>query len=100
MVLIGLTRWYQEPPAEPDPFRLLETQARLTRLSEEMEKLDRTACVGGRGYAPAFHLRAAMLAYERTLQEACWLADLPITVDGRADRLLAEVSLREAGWTW
>ena len=100
MVLIGLTRWYEPPPAEPDPFRLLETQARLTRLSEEMEKLDRTACVGGRGYAPAFHLRAAMLAYERTLQEACWLADLPITVDGSAGRLLAEVSLREAGWTW
>ena len=82
MVLIGLTRWYEPRPSGPDPFRVLETQARLTRLSEEMEKLDRTACVGGRGYAPAFHLRAAMLAYERTLQEACWLADVPVTVDG------------------
>ena len=41
-----------------------------------------------------------MLAYERTLQEACWLADLPITVAGGADRLVAEFSLREAGWSW
>jgi hypothetical protein len=100
VVLIGLTRWEEPRSVEPDPFRLLETQARLTRLSVELEKLDRTACVGGRGYAPAFHLRAAMLAYEHTLQEACWLAHLPITVDGGAGRLLAEFSLREAGWSW
>jgi hypothetical protein len=100
VVFIGLTRWDPPRPTAPDPFRLLETQARLTRLSGELEKLDRTACVGGRGYAPAFHLRAAMLAYQRTLQDACWIADLPITVDSSAGRLLAEVSLREVGWTW
>ncbi len=101
MVLIGLTRWSQpRRPLGPDPFRLLETQARLTRLAEELDRLDRPACVGGRGYAPAFHLRAALLAYERTLQEACWLADLPLTVDGHGGRLLAEVALHEAGWTW
>ena len=70
------------------------------RIMANLLQPDEIGAADVSGYAPAFHLRAAMLAYERTLQDACWIAELPITVDGSAGRLLAEVSLREAGWTW
>jgi hypothetical protein len=100
VVVVSLARWLRPRVAPPDPFRVLELQARLTRLSRELERLDQPARAGARGFAPAFHLRAALLAYERTLQESCWLAEIPVTVDGIAGRLLAELELREAGWTW
>jgi hypothetical protein len=96
MALLALARWQR--PAAPDPFRVLETQARLSRLQAEIEALDRTDW--GHRYALAFHLQAVLLAYEHTLQEACWLARLPVTVDGPTGRLLAEAHLQAAGWSW
>ena len=84
--------------AAPDPFRTLELQARLSRLGKEMETL------GGEP-APRFarrhHGQAATRAYDQTLTEACRLAGLPVTqVDSPGDRLLAEASLVQAGWSW
>ncbi len=100
MVVFALTRWTQPKPAPADPFRALAVQARLTCLTDELERLDRPARVGGRGYAPGFHLRAALLAYEGALREACRLAGIDVEVEGSAGRLIAEVALREAGWSW
>jgi len=81
-----------------DPFRTLELQARLSRLAGEMDTLDRT-------HSPRFalrhHAQAATRAYDQTLAEACALAELPVPSGNRpSDRLLAEASLLQAGWTW
>lgn len=81
----------------PDPFRALQLQIRLSRLSGEVGALERAE----RGaFAIAFHLQATILAYEQTLQEACWLAEIPVTVDGPVGRLMAEATLQRAGWSW
>ena len=70
-----------------DPFRTLELQARLSRLAREMDALDRS-------HSPP-------RAYDQTLAEACARAELPVPSGNRpSDRLLAEASLLQAGWTW
>lgn len=85
-----------EPP--PDPFRTLELQSRLTRLADELEALE---CESARRFARGHHARAALLAYEQTLDEACALAGLPVpTGTGPEHRLVAEASLLQAGWKW
>jgi hypothetical protein len=92
--LTGIAR----PKSAPDPFRTLELQQRLTRLSHEIW----VHSDGGRHeFASGFHSRAAMLAYDRTLDEACEHAGVPIPEgEGSTRRLLAEAALSQAGWTW
>jgi len=81
-----------------DPFRTLELQARLSRLAKEMETLDREPSPR---FALGHHAQAATRAYDQTLAEACELAGLPVPRgEGACDRLLAEASLSQAGWTW
>lgn len=88
---------YLGRPAD-DPFETFEVQARLTRLRAELLVLDGS---GKREFAAAHHERAALMAYERTLDEALALAGLPpIEGQGPAHRLMAEVVLAEAGWNW
>ena len=83
---------------DPDPFRTLALQARLTRLVGEMAALDRDPSPR---FARAHHARAACRAYDQTLAEACEVAGLPVpTGSGPESRLLAEAGLLQAGWTW
>ncbi len=85
-------------PQPPDPFRTWELQARLSRLSAEIAAMDQEPVAR---FALRHHALAAMKAYDRTLAEACALAGLPIsTVEGRAERLIAEAQLSQAGWSW
>jgi len=81
-----------------DPFRTLELQARLSRLSREIELLDLEPAPR---FALGHHAQAAIRAYDQTLADACRLQGLP-TPDGNGatDRLLAEAALSQAGWTW
>jgi hypothetical protein len=96
-VLRSLERWRTRSRSS-DPFETLELQQRLSRLAGELARLD-AHCE--RGFARGHHLRAAMEAYERTLDDACRLAGIPVE-DGRgaAHRLLAEARLAERGWSW
>jgi len=81
-----------------DPFRTLELQTRLSRLSREIELLDREPTPR---FAMGHHARAAIKAYDQTLAEACRLQGLPVPQgEGATDRLLAEAALLQAGWTW
>ena len=81
-----------------DPFRTLELQTRLSRLSREIELLDREPTPR---FAMGHHAQAALRAYDQTLAEACALQGLPPPEgDGPTDRLLAEAALLQAGWTW
>jgi hypothetical protein len=93
-----LGRLLQRLRDTPDPFETLEMQARLTRLAAELRQLDSPA---DRRFARGFHLHAAMEAYERTLDDACRLAGIPVeTGRGAAHRLLAETALHQRGWRW
>lgn len=81
-----------------DPFLTLELQSRLSRLSAELQRLD---CGADRRFARGHHLRAALEAYERTLDDACELAGLAVDPGrGPAHRLIAEAALHERGWWW
>lgn len=82
----------------PDPFATLELQVRLSRLAAE---LDRLAAGDAAAYAQGHHARAATMAYEATLAEACVLVgeDVP-PGGGPSRRLLMEACLVNAGWTW
>lgn len=83
---------------EPDPFATLELQMRLGRLSGELDELSRPRV---RSFAVGHHARAAELAYDRSLAEACSLigADVP-PGRGPVERLEMESTLLRAGWTW
>ena len=88
----------QPATPDPDPFRTLALQARLTRLVGEMAALDRDPSPR---FARAHHARAACRAYDQRLAEACEVAGLPVpTGSGPESRLLAEAGLLQAGWTW
>ena len=81
-----------------DPFRTLELQSRLSRLSREIELLDRESAPR---FALGHHAQAAIRAYDQTLADACRLQGLPAPQgEGATDRLLAEAALLQAGWTW
>jgi hypothetical protein len=83
----------------PDPFQTLELQARLTRLSAELDGLSRAP---SSVFALAHHAEAATRAYDQTLAEACQLIGAPVP-GGRLSgpqRLLMEAELVNAGWTW
>lgn len=82
----------------PDPFETLELQARLSRLAHEIDTLGRD---GSTEFAVGHHSQAAVLAYDRTLDDACRLVGLPVPEgNGAGHRLLAEATLLQAGWRW
>lgn len=103
--------------ARPDPFAALEVQLSLARLEREIERLKG---YGGRDFAQAHHLRAAILAYEQLLTQACRMAGIdPPTADRIQDatgterngrrpedpgsevaRVLAVTALDARGWRW
>lgn len=84
------------PP--PDPFHTLELQIRLTRLSREIGSLNVDK---SREFAAGHHSRAATIAYELTLADACRLVGVPVDdPHGPAQRLLCEANLFRAGWVW
>ncbi len=81
----------------PDPFVSLAIQWHLSRVAWEIRRLERD---GGR-WARAHHLRAAELAYDDLLVEACGLAGIPVPdTTPPVRRLLMESHLRSSGWTW
>jgi hypothetical protein len=80
-----------------DPFATLEVQLALTRLDQEIARIQRD----DRGFARAHHLAAAVAAYGQALDEACRLAGIALTSSGPGlHRVLAEVELRSRGWDW
>lgn len=88
-------------PARPepaaDPFTVLGIQWRLGRLAAEIRRLERD---DGR-WARVHHLRAAQLAYDDLLAEACGLAGIPVPDAARpVRRLIIEGDLRTRGWSW
>lgn len=98
MSVLGRLRLLQRARDVPDPFETLELQSRLGRLAAELHRLDSST---ERRFARGHHLRAAMEAYERTLDDACRLAGLPVEPGrGPAHRLLAETALQQRGWAW
>lgn len=81
-----------------DPFRTLVLQGRLTRLKAELQRLDGT---GRLPFGCGHHVRATLLAYQHTLDDACRLAGLPVEEGtGPVVRLIAESRLQSAGWQW
>lgn len=83
---------------EPDPFATLELQLRLGRLSSELDVLSRS---GGAAFAAGHHARAAELAYDHSLAEACALIGQGSPAGrGPLGRLEMEAELLRAGWTW
>lgn len=72
----------------------------LSRLDREIAVLLDGRQAANR-FAQGHHLRAAQLAYEQLLQQACELADVTTLPDGGpVRRVLAEAELRARGWTW
>lgn len=93
-----LPTWARDRTTEPDPFLTLELQTRLARLTAELQGLD---AGGTRHFGSWHHTRAAKEAYERTLDDACELAGLPVEPGrGPGHCLLAELTLQNAGWRW
>lgn len=85
------------PKPASDPFESLTVQWRLSRLAWEIRQLEHDS---GR-WARAHHLRAAELAYDDLLAEACSLAGVPIPdAKSAIRRLIMESDLRSRGWTW
>ena len=82
---------------EQDPMETLVVQWRLSRLAWEIRQLESDES----RWAKAHHLRAAELAYDDLLAEACGLAGVPVPVaTAPVRRLIMESDLRFRGWTW
>ena len=80
-----------------DPFRTLEVQMSLGRVERQIQELMDDAD----RFALAHHLRAATLAYDRLITEACELAGVEQAEEpGPIRRLIAEAELRTRGWSW
>jgi hypothetical protein len=80
-----------------DPFATLEVQLALSRLDQEIARIQRDDA----GFARAHHLSAAVAAYGQALDEACRLAGITPAASGRRlRRVLAEAELRSRGWDW
>lgn len=81
-----------------DPFSVLEVQISLTRV----EGLIATLLADKSRFARGHHLRAARLAYDHLLEEACQLAGITDLPDGDRGlrRVMAEAELRNRGWNW
>jgi len=89
--------------AAEHPLTTLAIQTRLTELAAEVQRLER----GGDEWARGHHLRAAELAYDYLLAEACARAgvanELAAAANLRAakpERLDMELALSERGWNW
>ncbi|HEU4540658.1 MAG TPA: hypothetical protein VFR23_05980 [Jiangellaceae bacterium] len=83
--------------SQPDPMETLVVQWRLSRLAWEIRQLESDE----NRWARAHHLRAAEIAYDDLLAEACGLAGIPVPVAAPpVRRLIIESDLRVRGWTW
>jgi hypothetical protein len=83
-----------------DPFSALEVQFALSRLDREITRLLQGEDASRR-FAQGHHLRAAVLAYEQLLVEACRLAEVPSLPEaGGLRRVMAEAELQARGWAW
>jgi hypothetical protein len=92
--------------AEIDPLVTLGVQVRLAELGAEVRRIEADPDV----YARAHHWRAAVLAYDALLRDACLLAGIapvspPLPADADAPlaqqaRLREELELSERGWSW
>jgi len=98
-----------------DPFAVLEVQLSLARLEREIEGLRRTR---SHHFAEAHHLRAALIAYDHLLMQACRLAGVEHEIGadrartaipgvdrddepgGEVSRVLAIAALDARGWRW
>jgi hypothetical protein len=91
---------------ETDPLVTLAVQVRLAELGAEVRRIEADTDV----YARAHHWRAAVLAYDALLRDACLLAGIepvspPLPADADAPRaqearLHEELELTERGWSW
>ncbi len=94
---------------EVDPLVTLDVQLRLAIAAAEVRRIEADTAV----YARAHHWRAAVLAYDSLLREACRLAgvdpqdvaDPPAPLDADAPRaqearLHEELELTSRGWSW
>ncbi len=102
MTLVHRRRAAQRHREQSGPLATLELQLRLGQIAREIRLLsDGDAGPDGLRYANAHHTRAAQLAYDSLLREACrraGLPDDPIATD--QDRLLRELELSSRGWSW
>jgi hypothetical protein len=104
-VMVAWGRWVgrvrrAERRPDVDPFSTLEVQLALARLDREIAELLDDPGAANR-FAQGHHLRAAQLAYEQLLQEACQLAEVnTLPGGGVVRRVIAEAELRARGWTW
>ena len=101
--LVVSTARRRDSRPEPDPFRALDLQMRLSRLAAEVRRIDRDRTM----LARARHLRVALEAYDALLSEACALAHgaaLEVAPPGTATpdtvRLDRELLLSARGWSW
>jgi hypothetical protein len=115
--VLGVRQWRSRARLG-DPFAVLDVQCSLARLEREITSLRRT---GSRDFAQAHHLRAALIAYDQLLVQACRMAGVePPTQDrpeaavsgaelngsrpedpgGEVARVLAVVALDARGWRW
>jgi hypothetical protein len=75
----------------------LGVQWRLSRLARKIRQIESDES----RWARAHHLRAAVVAYDDLLAEACGLAGIPVPVASPpVRRLIMESDLRIRGWTW
>ncbi|PJI93818.1 hypothetical protein [Luteimicrobium subarcticum] len=89
-----------------DPLETLAVQTRLAELSAEIRRIELAPDL----YARAHHWRAAVIAYDVALRDACRLAGVvptepptPLTADtagARDARLNEELELAAHGWSW
>lgn len=95
--VVDRVRGRREPV--PDPFDALRLQTRLGVLADEIRDLE----TAPRVFAKAHRLTAARAAYDDLLDEACRLADVPVTQEearGEALRWYEEQELSARGWSW
>jgi hypothetical protein len=82
---------------DTNPFSVLEVQMSLSRVDGEIEAL----LTDDKRFARGHHLKAARLAYDHLIEQACRLADITdLPQDRSVRRVVAEAELRSRGWTW
>lgn len=83
--------------ADSSPLATLELQLRLGQMAAEIRALSASG-----HFAAAHHTKAAEVAYDRLLDEACHRAGLhgyePIA--NEEDRVIKELELSARGWAW
>jgi hypothetical protein len=93
-------RWARRRRVEHNPFEALRLQLRLSALAAEILRLESDRRV----FAKAHRVRAAQIAYDQLLAEACRLAGVePVRVEPPRDdqeRLREELELASRGWSW